>query len=52
MFAAKVGDKIIPISDEKLILQLANDMSTEAQDNAKILSEAVNNVKKILKIGD
>ena len=48
LFAAKDGDLIIPISDEKLILALAKEMSAEAKDNAKILLEASKNARKLL----
>ena len=48
LFAAKNGDLIIPISDEKLIISLANDMAVEAKENSQILVEAAKNAMKIL----
>ena len=48
LFAAKDGDLIIPISDEKLIMSLANDMAVEAKENAKILEQAAQNAVKFL----
>ena len=48
LFAAKDGDLIIPISDIKLIMSLANDMAAEAKENAKILEQAAQNAMKFL----
>ena len=48
IFAAKDGDLIIPISEEKLILALAREMAPEAKENAKILEQAAQNAMKIL----
>ena len=48
IFAAKDGDLIIPISDEKLIFALAKEMAVEAKDNAYILMEAAKNARKLI----
>ena len=48
IFAAKKGDIIIPITDENLILALAQEMAPEARGNAQLLMSAAKNASKII----